>query len=104
MGQADRTGKKMDAALLWTLIRPQPRSLSAEEARMLEDPMRSPQGPVRALAWLRFPTGDGDYVVQLLEWNGTAVRVEGMLHGANVFRAIVYRGALSPRGSAAGLR
>ena len=68
---------------------------------MHEDPMRKPEREVPALAWLRFPTGDGDYVVQLpvtaLEWNGTAARVEGMLHGANPFRAIVYRGALSPR-------
>jgi len=56
---------------------------------------------VQALAWLRFATAEGEVPVQLpvvaLEWNGTAVRVEGMLHGANPFRAIVYRGALSPR-------
>jgi len=68
---------------------------------MHEDPMRQPKQNVQALAWLRFPTAEDDYVVQLpvraLEWNGTAVRIEGMLHGANPFRAIVYRGALSPR-------
>jgi len=98
----------MDAAILWSLIRPQPRSLSAEEAHLPAEPFRPPVSPVEALAWLRFPTEDGsDVVVQLpvkaLEWNAHAVRIEGMLHGANTFRAIVYRGALSPR-SAAGPR
>jgi hypothetical protein len=92
---------RLAASIDWARIRPQPRSITREEAGLDTDPLREGTH-VTVWAWVHFPVADGSDVVLQVEataeqWNGRAVLCTGLLFQANPWRALLWAGAVTRR-------